>query len=383
MRTSLDAYIDRLRKSLETRVDSNADFDFPIYLTQVCVEGPYYLTNAARLGVTAAFQVELRYFRDIHPFVEPEAFEAPAIAVTVTPETVDIFRNDDVNVSVRTVAEQDIGVARAAYVDLPHHSFRVGENMQIREVLAAPETDGGLRITAGIGLRGSNKTRHFSWLAGDVAVTGGTKVESSTKETVTHLALGLDMTEYDEPIEHLLGGRASKIRKLLREIERVLFLAVAQYRSIVDTDEDGALVEEPYVGLADPRRQTGNRKQTARANSFFRIKRLPHLRGVTIMIDGCARQRVASDRDDGARRKLVEVRPFYRMQPYGPKRSLRRLIWIPAHTRWVRDDGRVEMLALPRPAPAIVPELDDLLGFPATDRDIGDVAADHQWEEFV
>jgi hypothetical protein len=149
-------------------------------------------------------------------------------------------------------------------------------------------------------------------------VTDGTKVESSTKETDTHIALGLDMTEYEVPIEHLLGGRASKIRKLLREIERVLFLAVAQYRSIVDAGEDGALFEEPHVRLADPRRQTGNRKQTARANSFFRIKRLPHLRGVTIMTDSHARQLVASDRDDGARRKLVEVRPFYRMQPCHP-----------------------------------------------------------------
>jgi hypothetical protein len=134
------------------------------------------------------------------------------------------------------------------------------------------------------------------------------------------------------------------------------------------------------VGLNDPRRRTGNRKKTERVNSFFRIRRLPHLRGVAVRAAYQLQPPRASDDDAAVRRRLVKVRGFFRMQPYGPRRSLRQLIWVPAHTRWIRDDGRVEMMPLLRPTPAIAPELDDLLGVAEADCAIDTTVAGQEEE---
>lgn len=379
MQTYLDAYTSRLRKELETAVGLKCSLDFPEVLREMCTRNPYL---SVIQGTLPASQVELGFLRDIHPFVEPERFKTPPIAIMIGADTVSIFRNSDVNKSVGEAAARDISFACAAYVDLPHGAFPVGENMQIRAILAVPDVS-GLRFTAAIGLGGSNKTRHFSWQAGSNVVTGGAEVNACATEMATHIHLGITVTECDEPIEHLLGRRPRRIRRVLREIETVALLSIAQFRSILDAGEGAAFVDLPYIGLGDQRRRTGNRKKTERENSFFRIRRMPHLRGVTVQAASRPQPLSASDDDAVARRRFVTVRGFFRMQPYGPRRSLRHLIWVRTHTRWIRDDGRVEMLALPRPAPAIAPELDDLLGLAATDWDIGNVAADYRKEEQV
>lgn len=221
-------------------------------------------------------------------------------------------------------------------------------NLQIRAILAVPDAN-GLRFAAAIAPRGSNKARHVSWRAGSDSLAGGAEVHACATDMGSHIAYGISVAECDEPIEHLLGRRPRRIRRLLREIEAVALLAVTQLRSTVDAGEGAALADLPYVGLSDPRRTTGNRKKAERENSLFRIKRLPHLRGVTVIAEATQAYRVSSDADVGSVFGIVNVRPFYRMQSYGPRHSLRRLIWVPAHSRRVRDDGRVEMIVVPRP----------------------------------
>ncbi len=356
MQDYLDAYIARFRREFEAQVGTRCVLDFPSVLKNFCTRPPYLALGS---GPVPGSEIELAFFRDIHPFVEPERFATPPIAIMIEAETVDVFRNSDVSASAGEAATRDITVARAAYVDFPHGSFPVGEAMQIKAALAVPEA-GGLRFTAAIGSRGSNKARHFSWLAGSDAVTGGPEVSACVTERPPYIHLGITFTEC-EPIEPLLGGRPRRIRRLLRQIETVTLLAVSQFRSIVDAGEDATLVELPYIGLADPRRRTGNRKKTERENSFFRIRRMPHLRGVTVQPAPHTRRHAGTDDDTPVRRRLQQVRGFFRMQPYGTGRSLRRLIWVPPFTRWVLDDGKVEMLVLSTPAPALVPELDDLL----------------------
>lgn len=376
MQTYLDAYIGRLRKEFEAQVGARCVLDFPDVLKNFCTRTPYLAVGPRPVQGS---EIELAFFRDIHPFVEPQRFTTPPIAITIETETVDIFRNSDVSASVGEVAARDIAVARAAYVDFPHGSFPVDEAMQIRAVLAVPEA-GGLRFIAAIGLRGSNKARHFSWRAGHDAVTGGPEVNACVTESPSLIHLGISVTEC-EPIETLLGGRPRRIRRLLRQIETVMLLAVAQFRSTLDAGDDAALGGLPHVGLTDPRRRSGNRKKTERENSFFRIRRLPHLRGVTVQTANHSWQQAPVDNGTVVRRRLQQVRGFFRMQPYGEGRSLRRLIWVPPFTRWVLDDGRVEMLALANPA--LVPELDDLLGLAEPDRNMDGTPPTDQREKPV
>jgi hypothetical protein len=187
--------------------------DFPAVLKQMCTRNPYL---SAIQGHLPASQVELRFLRDIHPIVEPERFPTPPIAIMLAGETLEIFRDGDVNASVSAAASGDIGLARAAYLDFPNASFPVCENMSIRAALVVPDAD-GLRVTAAIGPRGSNRARHFSWRAGSDAVTGGGEVRGSVTELPQqHLALGISVAEYDEPIELLLGSRLIQTQNATR-----------------------------------------------------------------------------------------------------------------------------------------------------------------------
>lgn len=343
----LDVYAMRLRAGFEAEIGTHA-FDFATLLKDICRESEGLLARPDEHS--PASQVELGFFAYMRPFVEPEAFQPSPVAVTVTSESVEIFRAGYVNGSVRDLAEEDIRAARAAYVDLPHGSFPVGENMQVRAILAAPEAGGRLRITAAIGQRGSNKAEHFSWLAGDAEVSTGASVSATSIDNEYFVTYKIDIIEADALNGLQLSLRPRAIRKLIREIEQVIFLAVAQHRSLIDRQEDGELEVLPHIGLTDPRRRTGNRKKTERENSFFRIKRLPYLRGVTVMAEAYQTSSIAADAvGDCTPGKLINVRPFYRMQAYGPRHSLRRLIWVPAHSRRVRDDGRVDMIVLPAP----------------------------------
>jgi hypothetical protein len=161
------------------------------------------------------------------------------------------------------------------------------------------------------------------------------------------VSLGISLGHFTLSIEDGLGGSVRRTRKLLREIEKVALLAVAQLRSFADAGEEEQLACLPHLGLTDPRRHRGNVKKVERENAIFRIRRLPHLRGVSIVenvgdVAGCN----STSEDWKGPRRQVAVRSFYRMQPYGPGRELRRLIQIAAHTRWVRDDGRVQMIQL-------------------------------------
>ena len=348
MQTYLDAYVGRLRKEMEVLAMGRCNLDFADAMSALCTKPPFLTVGGEWLP---AEDVELHFLRDIHPLVEPSRFEHSPIAVTITAETVRVFRNAELSASILEVARRDIQRARAAYIDLPHGSFPLGDDLQVRAILAVPDAN-GLRFTAAIGPRGSNKARRFSWSAGTNVVADGLQMQACATEMGSRIAFGISVTKYEMPVEHLLGGRPRKIAKLLREIEAGLVLSVAQLRSVLDSGGGEALVDLPHVALCDPRRATGNRKKTERENSFFRIRRLPHLRGVAIMQESRSDAFIAVDGVHAEPRRLIDVRGFFRMQPYGPRHSLRRLTWVPSHSRWIRDDGRTEMIALPRPLAA-------------------------------
>lgn len=341
----LNTYAMALKASVEAEIGTSA-LDFAAILKEVCRDSERSLKRPDDQPVAA--KVELGVFADIRPFVEPEAFQSSPIAVAVAAESVQIFRSGHVSNSVAELAEVDIRSARAAYVDLPHGSFPVGESLQVGAILAAPEHGGRLRVTAAVGQRGSNKAMHFSWLAGDTVPARGGSVGTISIRNDYFVAYRFCVNDSDASRCPLSRQRPRQLSKLMREVERVIFLAVAQHRSLVDGQEDGDLEVLPHIGLGDPRRRTGNRKRTEREYSFFRIKRLPHLRGVTVMAEEYRDERIAAQADlDCTPTKLIDVRPFYRMQAYGPQHSLRRLIWVPAHRRRIRDDGRVDMVVLP------------------------------------
>jgi hypothetical protein len=344
MQTYFDAIIARLRK------------DVAHGLVGVPSQFEEYLRQASSLSAVGAApehgtptpqsDLALRFFRYTRPLVAPAEFQKQPLALMLAAESVPVFREGDINASVRTVASEDIAAAGVAYVDIPHGAFPVGDDLHIRMIVAVPDAF-GLRLVAAIAPLRSNRGRLFSWLLGDNTIQGAADVAGWVGRRPNGVSMGISLGHFTLSIEDGLAGSVRRTRKLLREIEKVALLAVAQLRSIADAGEEAQLACLPHVGLMDPQRHRGNVKKVERENAIFRIRRLPHLRGVRVVDDGddVAGCNTTSADWDGPRRQ-VAVRSFFRMQPYGPGRELRRLIQVAAHTRWVRDDGRVEMIQL-------------------------------------
>lgn len=349
MKTYIDDYVSRLRKAYQAEIGARGKLDVQAMLRDLLGYTALTLANGTTLHPSA--EVELRFMEGIGPFIFPRLAGVSAAALTVTSETVGFFRTGNISRAVKAVAEADVETAGSVYLDFPHGAFPVGRDRQIRMILARQE-NGRLRITSAVAPRGSNKGRRFSWFAGEASVCGAADTQTWVAETDRQLLLGLNLDEPDQPIEPLLGRKPNQVRQLLRQIERVMFLAIAQRRSLIDAGDEVALIDLPHIGLADPKRRSGNSKQIERKNSFFRIKRLPHLHGIAVEQATYSGSRTVFRRGGEGPYRFVQVRGFYRMQPYGAKHRLRRLIWIPAHTRWVRDDGRIDMIALPRPMAA-------------------------------
>jgi hypothetical protein len=349
MQTALDAYIDTLRKDIEREPIEGIAREFPELLRRVCDGSPYQLFGSETRELRPGSERQRRFFYDIYPFIEPHRFDTTPIAMMLAAGTPAIFREGKAHPSIRKVATDDIRAARVAYVELPHGSFPVGDRHQIRAVIIVPAENGTLRFTAAIGERGSNRTRHFFWHTDENSPADGVEVRGIVRKLPHHYGLGVSMIQHPVPIETVLGGRPRRIRKLLRQIETVALLAVAQYRSIVDAGGEAGLAELPHIAIADRRRSQGNRKQVARRNSFFRIRLLPHLGGIQVVAGDRKGPRLAFAKEAGGRRRLVTVRWFFRWQPYGPGRSLRRLILVQSYTRWIRDDGKAELVRLPLP----------------------------------
>lgn len=282
---------------------------------------------------------------NLHLLMCPELADGSVSAFSVAAESVGFYRKSKPSGAVRAASLAEIGSQAVTFVNVPHHSFPIGGNLQIRGVLATLDA-GRILLTAAVAPRGSNKVRHMRWRLGETSPEDVTDIWLRSYCQNGYKA-EWNTQAHEQGIEDHLGMKGRALAALLREIENVLLLTVAQYRSIVDAGE--ADVEEvPHLPIDDHRRRTGNRKAAARNFSLFRIRRLSHLDGITIMYERASNPSRSSPffPHDGPIR-LCDVRGHFRMQPYGTKSALRKLIWVSPHERWIACDGRTVMHALP------------------------------------
>lgn len=295
--------------------------------------------------VDARNRAALEFMRAIRLLMRPQLARGAVRAFSVAGESVGLFRSSKPSEAVRATSIAEIAGQAVTFVNVPHHCFPVAGNLQVRGILATPKA-GGIHLTAAVAPRGSNRVRHMRWRLGE---TVPQDVSDISVDSDSRHGRSMDwiVDVHERSIQHHLGLRPRTLAAFLKQVENVMLLTVAQHRSIVDAG--GADVEEvPHLPVGDRRRYSGNRKAVARNYSLFRIRRLTHLDGITIMYE---RNRAdtrssACVAHDGPIR-LCDVRGHFRMQAYGRMRALRKLIWVSPHQRWISSDGKTVMHALP------------------------------------
>jgi len=197
------------------------------------------------------------------------------------------------------------------YFDIPDKALKVGGECQLRAVFTQPTRWGRIAVVCILTAPGSNKIAgRFAWIWGQDEAVYGLRISGVDPETVR-----------------------DRLENLLRLL--VLYAQVAEKAEFVPLPRT---THRELIGLKPKKRRARLNK-----SSLFTIRELRSPRNRF--------GRPVSEASEPTWRldRAVEVRGHFKWQPYGPKHSRRKLIWIDPYVRGPKD-------RTPKPVLEILPD---------------------------
>lgn len=225
----------------------------------------------------------------------------------------------DCPIWIREVASEVISQHASVYVDIPEGQFLLGGGvLQARAVFIRHFPEGN-RFCAVLTRPGSNAGWRFAWLEG--------RHQRSPRGPLWDDIWAMDSREISNPYRPVNSNKLD-FREFAK-LECVSLAALAQWSD----GQDEALVRRPAAvsncaALASLISDEQD-KSTEEAFTLFRQIRPRRVRVDTTRIRG----RETTDTTTRKRYSQHDVSGFYRWQPYGPNRSLRRRQWVEGFTR--------------------------------------------------
>jgi hypothetical protein len=256
----------------------------------------------------------------------------PPTASILSDDVVDALSGATISQEIRQRGRAEALRRRLTYLDLPDRSLMIGEGMQVRALfIGGDRTQSGEQVnfTAILTPPGRNTWRRVGWTEDRSMIINDNRPGGDLRyPLVCTPEPGNDFTE---PLEQAAERAGVVLQDVLEDIEAFALLAL----TYMGTAEEGRGHEPwpavPHIPLDHPRRRGRNAQQVAKKFSFFKAHR------IGAVPEGLRRP---ADRNQGQGRTLgrrTEVRGHFRLQPHGPRGSLRRLQWIAPHMRGPRD----------------------------------------------
>jgi hypothetical protein len=319
---------DFVRGLLETAVD---DDGFALKVFSTANMQTYDALVAGEAEFSLGMTSQILWQTNIARFVLELDRWSPAAAV-LSADVVHALSGATLSQEIRQRGRAEAMRRRLTYLDIPHGALRIGEGMQVRALFIAgnqgpPERE-QVNYTAILTPPGRNCWRRIGW-------TEDRDIIIDDSRTMADLRYALVCTpepgnDFEEPLEQAARRAGVALQDVFEDLEAFALLALTYMGTAEEGRDDAPWPVVPHIPFGHPRRRGRNARQVAKKFSFFKAHRIGAVPG------GFGRP---VDREEGQGRALgrrTEVRGHFRLQPHGPRGSLRRLQWISPHMRGPR-----------------------------------------------
>jgi hypothetical protein len=249
--------------------------------------------------------------------VPPDTFGVPPYACAVNSSLVQQFVGATASPEVIRHAQEFIASRPVIYVDVADRALRIGNEHHLKALVIshvaelasfAPRPKGGsveqspaLRFFASFGRIGEFADNRIGWYAGG----------------------GASNDFFCWAIENLRNVSDLYIKSILAEIEQFAWLTMA-YAAIAAPAARRAI---PQIDSEERLREDRATRRNARRFSLFKIERLSE------PADGFGSGAGGKSKEEWQLGRRIGVRGHYKMQPYGPEKRWRKLIFVKRHMR--------------------------------------------------
>jgi hypothetical protein len=257
----------------------------------------------------------------------------PPAAAVLSADIVHALSDATLSQEIRQRGRAEAMRRRLTYLDIPHGALRIGEGMQVRALFIAGNQDPlegeQVNFTAILTPPGRNVWRRIGWTEDrNIIIDDGRTTADVRYALVCAPEPGND---FAEPLEQAARRAGVALRDVLQDLEAFALLALTYMGTVEEGRDDAPWPVVPHIPLDHPRRRGRKARQVAKTFSFFKAHRIGAVPG------GFGRP---DDWEKGQGRALgrrTEVCGHFRLQPHGPRGSLRRLQWILPHMRGPRS----------------------------------------------
>jgi hypothetical protein len=317
---------------LRSRLNAAAQDDgLALALFSAATMQAYYAHMAGAAEFSPGLTSQILWQTNIARFVMELDHRSPSAAV-LSADIVHALSGATLSPEIRQRGRSEAMRRRLTYLDIPHGALRIGEGMQVRALFIAgnqvPLEGEQVNFTAILTPPGRNCWRRIGW-------TEDRDIIIDDSRTMADLRYALVCTpepgnDFAEPLEQAARRAGVALQDVLEDLEAFALLALTYMGTVEEGRDDAPWPVVPHIPLGHPRRRGRNAQQVAKRFSFFKAHRIGAVPGDF----GRPSDQKAQGRTLGRR---TEVRGHFRLQPYGPRGSLRRLQWILPHMRGPRD----------------------------------------------
>ncbi|TPK91518.1 hypothetical protein [Mesorhizobium sp. B2-4-17] len=226
---------------------------------------------------------------------------------------------------VRRYAREAVARHRTVYLDIADRALLFGDALHVGALFVA-EVESGLRFTAVFGEVGHKAVRRLTWLEGGDWILTDQHHDENIRKFHAHTGMAVPALR---PLTDIARDAGIELREVLEGLENFAYLATTYTLTEMEHAERQPWEMLPYRPANHECRHGRKSSAAAKKFSLFRVWRVS------------ARHLDRGERNSGTGGwKLghrVRVSGHYRLQPFGPKRSQRRLRWIAQHERGPRD----------------------------------------------
>ncbi|TIN28598.1 MAG: hypothetical protein E5Y31_11285 [Mesorhizobium sp.] len=247
------------------------------------------------------------------------------LAMALDREVVNELVGTRLSLEVRQYAREAVSRHGAIYLDIADRALLFGNTLQLC-ALFVTEAKGGVRFCAVFAEPGRKDVRRVAWLEGDDRLLTDQYHDRDVRKFQTHIGV------FAPPLRSLVEiarDAGVDLHEVLKGLESFAYLATTYTLTEMEVAEGQAWEMLPHLPAGHERRLGRKAAANAKKFSLFRVWRVTARR-----LDRGQRKNSGEGWRLGHR---VRVSGHYRLQPYGPKRSQRRLRWIAQHERGPRD----------------------------------------------